>query len=559
MKNYPFYETDRSDDFRELLGKIEGYYGDSCMFREKETDGIKNTGAAEFKALVENLGAAFLGLGLLDGKIAVIGETSVKWIATYFAAVCGGGVIVPIDKELPDGEIANVINDSGAAAVVYAPSYRGVIQSIAASVPGVQYFIGMAEAEDNGQYLSYDQLAARGAALDKAAWYAREISDKRVSALLYTSGTTGKSKGVMLTQKNVLRAAQGFLAMAAVGKVCLSVLPVHHSYEFAHGIMSMIMSGTTICVSDSPRYFLQNLRLFRPDTLVLVPLYVEMIYRKIWANTKESGTEEQLKALLEKSNEMMERGEDRRRELFKDIIDALGGNLSLMVCGGAPLAAFYSKAFRDFGILLLQGYGITECAPLVSVNRNEYNVDGSVGLPISCCHVKIESEDGAEDGEIRVKGENVMLGYYNNPEATAQVMQDGYFNTGDIGRMDEDGFLHITGRKKNLIVLSNGKNVYPEEIEGYLARIPYIKEAVVYAPLEAGLSEIKLVAEIFVDEAFSKERTKEEVKTRLTQDIAEVNKGLPGYKQIHEFSLRDREFEKTTKKSIKRFAIVHNG
>ncbi|MDL2236623.1 AMP-binding protein [Christensenellaceae bacterium OttesenSCG-928-K19] len=554
---HELYEIRNYGSFRELMETCPAVYQGRDMFREKDGEGIKNTSCEEFADIVNSLGAALLEKGLADGKIAVIGETSVKWIATYFAAVCGGGVIVPVDKELPEDEIANVLNDSGAAAVVYSATFKEVMESIKGSLPNVECFIGMAERDDASAFLSFDRLVEHGKTLDQTAYKNSAANEGQLSSLLYTSGTTGKSKGVMLTQKNILSAAAGELRHMRPGKVCMSVLPIHHSYEFAHGIMMEIMGGVTICINDSPRYFLQNLQLFKPDMLTLVPLYVEMMYRKIWANAKANGGEEQLKQALQKSEELMAQGVDKRRELFKDIIDALGGNLKLIICGGAPLAAFYSKAFRDFGILLLQGYGITECSPLVSVNPDWENKDGSIGLPISCCRVTIreEAEDGS--GEIWVKGDNVMLGYYKNPQATAEVLQDGWFNTGDIGHLDEDGYLFITGRKKNLIVLSNGKNVYPEEIEGYLMRIPYIKEVVVYAPLADGLSETGLVAEIYPEETHAAQYTAEELQKQLENDIAEVNKSLPGYKQVHEFKLRDTEFEKTTKKSIKRFVIKH--
>ncbi|HBU11248.1 MAG TPA: AMP-dependent synthetase [Clostridiales bacterium] len=552
---YTLYKTDDSTTFRALLERCPAYYGGKDMFREKDGGGVKSTSCEEFAAMVRALGAALLEKDLPGRKVAVIGETSVKWIAAYFATVTGGGVIIPVDKELPDDEIANVLNDSGAAAIVYAPSFSGIMRNIEKDVPGIRYFIGMEEEQPDGKFISFDDLVAHGKTLDQSAYQSQKIADGQLSTILYTSGTTGRSKGVMLTQKNILRSAQGLLGYVKMGDVCMSVLPIHHSYEFTAGIIVAMMSGMTICVNDSPRYFLQNLQLFKPDTLTLVPLYVEMIYKKIWANAKANGSEQQLEDTLQKSEGLLARGEDLRRDLFKDILDALGGNLRRIVCGGAPLAAFYPQAYFDFGVNILQGYGITECAPVVSINHDDHNKYGSIGLPLSCNRVIIRDVDADGDGEIWVKGENVMLGYYKNPQATAEVMDDGWFNTGDIGHIDEDGFLFITGRKKNLIVLSNGKNVYPEEIEGYLQRIPYIKEVVVYAPGEESLTGVGLCAEIFLDEQTLSTHGKEECMAMLKRDIAAVNKPLPGYKQIDDFKLRDTEFEKTTKKSIKRFTV----
>lgn len=553
MAHYALYETEQSKNFRELLENCIEYYGELPVFIEK--DGVGGTieyGAAAFRDMAVAFGSALLSRGLLGGgRVALLGETSVRWIATYFGVVAGGGVVVPVDKELPEDEMANVINDSGAGALVFSASYKAVVESIKASLPGVKEYICLSEGMG---HTCFDRLAAEGKKQGYGSYLAVEIDENALSSLLYTSGTTGKSKGVMLTQKNILRAAQGGNQLFAIGKRLLSVLPVHHSYEFTQGIVQPITNGATICINDSPRYFLQNIQLFKPESIFLVPAYVEMIYKKIWANAREAGNEEQLRALVDKSREEMARGEDNRAVYFKSIKDALGGKLELLTCGGAPLPAFYSEAFFDMGILLLQGYGITECAPLVSVNRNLCNKHGSVGLPIGCCEVRITNKDKEGDGDIWVRGDNVMLGYYKNPAATAEVMDNGWFNTGDVGYIDEDGFLYITGRKKNLIVLSNGKNVYPEEIEGYLYRIPYITEVVVYAVMEGGV-EIKLHAEIFVNDMGRQGRSDEQLMADIGRDIENVNRSLPGYKQVHDFALRKHEFQKTTKKSIKRFTI----
>lgn len=557
MTDIKRYKIPRYSTFRDLLTASGKVYDGRDMFREKDGNGVANTTVAQFEALVNALGASLLERGLLGGgKVAIIGENSVKWMAAYFAVVCGGGVTVPIDKELPAEEIANIIRDSGAKAVVYSPTFAEIMQQIAPGLPEVQAFIGMGRQEEGGKFLRFDALAGQGGVSpEKDRYCSIQTKTDEMCALLYTSGTTGKSKGVMLTQKNILDCAGGILELIEHGQVSLSVLPIHHSYEFSVDIVSSIMDGATICFNDSLRYFMQNLQLFRPEYMYVVPAFAEMIYAKIWANAKAQGREESLRALIKKSNAEREQGIDNRAVYFKDIKDALGGNLELIISGGAPLAAFYSKAFRDMGILLLQGYGITECSPLVSVNPDWGNVDGSIGLPISCCDVKIEDKDDEGNGEIWVRGTNVMLGYYNNPAATAEVMDGEWFNTGDIGYIDDDGYIFITGRKKNLIVLSNGKNVYPEEIEDYLKRIPYIKEVVVYAPAKDGVGEDRLVAEIFVDEAYTARHSADEIFRSLEADIAGVNKTLPVFKQVHDFHIRDKEFEKTTKKSIKRFTV----
>ncbi len=554
MKEYALYKTENSKNFKELLQNCPAYYNGRPLFREKENGGIKDTSCEQFAEMVQRLGAAFLKLGLLGGKIAVMGETSAKWIATYFATVCGASVIVPVDKELPEDEMAYILNNSEAAALIYAPSLEAEVRSIQPKAPGVKYFIGMAAPEENETWLSFDALVQGSSSAEIDAYNAIEVDAAALSTILYTSGTTGKSKGVMLCQKNILCAALGGLQMFEVGKVSMSILPIHHVFEMTHGIVEMMANGTTICINDSLRYFMQNLQLFQPEAMFVVPAFVEMIYKKIWANAQATGQEEQLKALIAKSNELLEQGIDKRDEFFQFIKDALGGNFRMMLCAGAPLDPFYVKGFREIGILLLQGFGLTETSPLVTANRNHYVVDASTGAAIQNCEVKIAEPNEKGEGEICVRGDNVMLGYYKDDIATAEVMIDGWFHTGDMGYVDEAGLLYVTGRKKNVIILSNGKNIYPEEMEGYYMHIPYVKEIVVYAAKNDG-SNVSLCAEIFVEETFSEKYSKEQILEELNKDVAQINKKLPGYKQVHHLKLRDTMFEKTTKKSIKRHTV----
>jgi len=552
MKNYPFNKTECLTDFKQLFASCKTKYVDRDMFRVKENGGVRGIRYEEFMQGLQNLGNAFAHLGLLDGKIAVIGETSVPWLTAYFATACGGGVVVPVDKELPDDEIANILNDSGARCIVYSSTFEEVMRAIEPTVPGVEYFVGMQAQEESGKFYSYEKMMQRGAA-QADRYSAISVDGNKMSAILYTSGTTGKSKGVMLTQANFVTNAEGVQAVLDMGKVCMSCLPIHHSFEFTAGIVLMLLNGTTICINDSLRYFADNLKLFQPEVIFLVPLFVDMMYRKISAAYAAQGAD--LHMLIEQSNALLEQGIDKRGEMFAPVRQAFGGKIKLIVSGGALLSSEMMKLFRDMGILLLNGYGITECSPVVAVNRNRFYKDGSIGPVIPCCEVKLEQVTEEGDGELWVKGSNVMLGYYKNEEATAKVLQDGWFNTEDIARIDEDGFLFITGRKKNLIVLNNGKNVYPEEIEDYLMRIPYIKEVVVYSSSVEGLGEVQLCAEIFVYEEYTREHAPEEIHSNLEKDISAVNRTLPTYKHVQSFQVRDREFEKTTKKSIKRFKV----
>lgn len=550
-KPAPHYRT-----FKDLMQASQKIYGERDMFREKEGNIAVGVTPSAFRSLVVRLGASLMTHDLLAGKkIALIGETSVEWIASYFATVIGGGVIVPIDKELPDDEIANIINDSGATSLIYSESLHNVAKNISANTPNVSHFIGMGAVPIEGKFYSLKHFVENADFDSMYKFEQIETDPDKMCTILYTSGTTGNSKGVMLSQKNILECARGHSEFLKQGDVCMSVLPIHHSYEFSVGIIGSIINGSTICISDSLRYFMSNLNLFKPKCMYVVPAFIEMIYKKIWADAKANGREEELKALIDKSNEERRHGVDNRAQYFKDIKEALGGELELLVCGGAPLPAFYSKAFRDIGIMLLQGYGITECSPLVSINPEWANKDGSIGSAISCCEVKITDKDENGNGEIWVKGENVMLGYYKNPESTAEVMDSEWFDTGDIGCIDDEGYIYITGRRKNLIILANGKNVYPEEIEEYLKRIPYIKDVVVVAePTDDGTDK-QIAAEIVVIDDIKENMKREEILSMLEKDIANINKTLPLFKQVNSFNLRDNDFEKTTKKTIKRFAL----
>jgi len=368
-----------------------------------------------------------------------------------------------------------------------------------------------------------------------------EIEPQATAALLYTSGTTGKPKGVMLSHRNLASDAVAACQHVGIFGNNMLVLPLHHSFGFVAAVCSMLLKGSEICISSSLKRTVSDLTKFKPSNMFLVPLFVETFYKKIWETAKKQGKDKLLKRMIGVSNVLLKAGIDVRRLLFSSIITSLGGNLKLIVSGGAPLDVKYVEGFRDIGINILNGYGITECSPIVSVNRNEYYRDGSVGLVLPCCEVKIAAPDEDGHGDICVKGDSVMQGYYGNEQATSETFDGEWFITGDIGYMDEDGFLYISGRRKNLIILNNGKNVYPEEIEEELLHIEYIKEAVVYAEDNTIIAEVYLDTEKMPDCA-----------GLLDQDIINLNKTLPVYKNIGKTRIRDVEFPKTTTKKIKR-------
>ena len=356
----------------------------------------------------------------------------------------------------------------------------------------------------------------------------------------------------MLTEHNLVSAVYYGLQVAEVKTRCLSVLPYHHTYEAVVGILVHLHHHSTICINDSLKNVLKNLQTFKPDYIYLVPAFTEVFYKNIWANAKKTGKDKLLKIMIPVSNALRKVGIDLRRKLFKSIHEAFGGNLEEIICGGAPIRPEIGKFFNDIGVMLLNGYGISECSPLVSVNRPRFNDSSTVGVILPCCEVKIENPNEDGDGEIWVKGDIVMMGYYKDPERTEKVLKDGWFNTEDYGKINKKGQLVINGRKKNVIVLNNGKNIYPEEIENYVLRVPYVQETIVKAIKNEIGQEISLCAEVFLNQEKLEELQIKDVEETLKKDITKVTRELPSYKHITKVEIRKTEFIKTTTNKIKR-------
>ena len=490
-----------------------------------------------------------------DTDIAMIGENSYKWLTVYLTVLKSTGVFVPIDRELPCKDIINVLKHSDSEVLFYSEKYEKWIQEIKANVPNIKFFIGLNRHENEENILSYDIFKQTGkTVLEQGSKIYTDLKDdeNKLKLLVYTSGTTGTPKGVMLTEHNLISVVYYGLQVADIGEKCLSVLPYHHTYEAVAGILVELHKHSTICINDSLKNVLKNLQLFKPDFIYLVPAFTEVFYKNIWNNAKKTGKDKVLKKMIPISNGLRATGIDLRVKLFKSIHEAFGGNLKEIICGGAPIRPEIGKFFNDIGITLLNGYGITECSPLVSVNRLKFNDSNTVGVVLPCCEIKFENINSDGDGEICVKGDIVMKGYYKDEERTNKVLKDGWFNTEDYGSINKKGQLIINGRKKNLIVLDNGKNVYPEEIENYILGIDYVQEVVVKGIKNNIGQEVSLCAEVFLDNEKVKEMKIENINEKLKEDIAEACKELPTYKKITDIKIRKEEFEKTTTKKIKR-------
>lgn len=523
-------------NFKELVEFCVGEKPNGAAFRWLNKGEVKEKTYAEFHNDINALGTYFYYNGLKKARIAVIGENSYEWILTYYTAVIGGGVIIPVDRDLKTDAIINVLKDSGAKALVYTDAYEGIIEDIRKGA-GVKV---INRKEINSLLAEGNALLGKG----KDKYLKLEINDRDMSTIIYTSGTTGHPKGVMLCQQGIMEDSWQAAQNVKIHGASMLVLPIHHTFGFTAGVAAVMFFCETICINKNLRTFMSDMQAFKPNNMFVVPMFVEAIHKKLWKSIAERKATAVVKALIKTSNGLRKVGIDRRAAMFKQIHDSLGGNMEVIISGGAALDPMYVKEFDDFGITLLNGYGITECSPIVAVNCNngrDENRAGSVGLVLSDTRVKIINEDDNGCGEICVAGDAVMLGYYNNKEATEDAMDGEWFNTGDLGYLDDDNYLYISGRKKNLIILNNGKNIYPEELEELILRIPEVIEAVVYNEDET------ITAEIYTENPSAVQRA-----------IKILNRSLPVYKVIQNIKFRSTEFEKTTTKKIKR-ALVGKG
>ena len=493
-----------------------------------------------FRQVWEEIGAigSFFYKKGLDGKkkIAIIGENCFEWMVVYYATLVGGNITVPMDCKLPAEDLADQLIRCDCDALVYTDKFCGMVEDFKAdsNMPEMQYF------DISNEYGKYIEEGNEEIKAGKTAFFDAEVKPEDLACIAYTSGTTAKSKGVMLTHKNI---ASNCVAgcRAHTGRHAIGFLPLNHTYAWVSALFSSYILTEWGYLCDGIGNIQGDLKKYQPYNFSGVPLVVETIYERIWKTAKKTGREDILKKGLKISNTLMTLGIDRRRKIFKTIIDNLGGNLNMIICGGANLDPKYEKGMHDFGIEIYNGYGMTECSPAITCNRPGKCKFGSVGTPLDCCEIKINNPDEEGVGEIYVRGTNVMAGYYNDPEATAEVFDGEWLKTGDHGRIDKDGFLFMVGRKKNLICLSNGKNVSPEELEDKLSRIDYVKEVLVYD------EDNKIVGEFFLDE-----EEYPDAKSRIKGDVDEFNRNMPLFKNINKIKIRDEEFPKTTTLKIAR-------
>ncbi len=552
--NYPYYKVRPCDSIRMLVDSSADIYKDKPAFRYTEGGKGCSVTYTEFKGYVDSLGTALYSLGYGKSHIAIVSENSYNWVLAYVTSLITEGVVTPVDKELPEDDIANILNHSECELLFYSTALSKKIDLIKDKLNTVKLFVCM-NGVPNGETPTINELLDEGYRLleEGDTDFLDAVPDMHgLKQLIYTSGTTGKSKGVMLSQETLCFNIVKSQELMRITERCLSVLPYNHCYEATCGLLTMLHNGMTICVNESLRTILPNMKKYKPTEMQIVPLFAEKFYSRIWDTINSQGKTKKVKAAIKLSNALLKVGVDKRASLFKQIRDAFGGELKILICGGAPLKPHLTEFFESIGIVMINGYGITECGPLISINRPEYHNFKSVGLPLKDTEVKIFEPNEQGEGEILVKGKNVMLGYYKNEEETAKVIKDGYFHTGDIGKIDKDGFVYITGRLKNVIILKNGKNIYPEEIEEQLLDIPLISEVVVYAASVSENDDKALGAEIFPNYEKCAQAGIEDVQAEIKKCISEYNKKQASYKIIKQLKFRETEFEKTTSKKIRR-------
>ena len=556
---------ERVSDVRDFC-RVVAKHGDRVLFSyfDKKRNLLEMT-YAEFHANIMKMAAGLAEKGFAKKRIAIIGETSPAWVYCYLAILAIGGVAIPLDKELTIDVVEGFMESAEADALIYSESFNGKFENAMKKHKTLKTFIPMAPSEEelalSNKVMALDTVKEAGEKAVENGFVIPKVENREaIAEFLFTSGTTGTSKCVMLSQKNI------FSAVTAAAETVdftpedtiVSLLPIHHTYELACMLAGMDY-GMHICINDSLTHVLKNLQLFKPTGLVLVPLYVYTFYKRIWAEAKRGGRDKTLKFGIGMARTLRSAGIDKRREIFAEVLNSFGGRLEKIICGGAALNPKMIDFFETLGISIYEGFGITECAPLVAVTPYYARKYGSVGPAVPCCQIRIDAhstnEEGYDEGEIQVKGDNVMLGYYKDEKATAKAFtEDGWFRTGDFGYLDEDNYCHITGRLKSVIVLENGKNVFPEEIEEYLGGIEMIAECVVVGRQVD--TEVNLVAVVYPDASkFPAGTSAEDMEKAIHDAVNALNKTLPTYKHITGIELRDTEFEKTTSRKIKRHLV----
>lgn len=572
------YETSDYKTIKEVFDISREKYKDNIFILEKFTPKGEFTKITykEFTDDVIALGTALTNkYNLKDERVVIIGENTYNWYVSYMTMLCGVGIAVPVDKELPANEIENVIQRSRATAVIYSTKKKDIIKKVEDKLPQVKYFIQM-NSDDKllGREVGFNTIIEQGKEMVKNgddSFSKIEIDPEEFKVLIFTSGTTSNSKGVMICNRNL---AQNINAVNPYAKLhetdrFFSILPLHHTYESTIGFLLPFAKGSSIAVCQGLKYIVLNLKETKPTALLAVPLLIENLYKKINQTIEKSGKTAMVNSMMQITNALKNVGVDIKKKVFKEIYENLGGNLRFVVSAAAPIDPKVGKWMQDLGIIFLQGYGLTETAPIAALTPQYDPRVGSAGKAVVCAELKIDNPNEKGEGEVLIKSETLMIGYYEDKEATDEVIEtdeqgNRWFHSGDVGYLDKDGFLYITGRIKNVIVTQNGKNIYPEEIELMLGEIPEIKECMVYGKEVEGEKELIITAKVIpnleeIQKEHDGELTDDIIHDIIWEKIKEVNHKLTSYKAIKKLEIKKDEFAKTTTMKIKRYVEINKG
>ncbi len=544
-------------DLRDMLENTERMYSDEVVYKLKFRNEIVGIKYSKFIEDIKSLGSYLLSLNLKSNRVAIISKNRYEWGVSYLATATSDLIVVPLDKSLPEEELFSLIKRSEADVIIYDNIYDESIRKIKEdNDTNLNYFINMDT--------QLNRCIEEGKALylkNNCKYKKVKIDSEKMRFMLFTSGTTSTSKCVMLSHKNICANIEQISATLDVTKddTLLSFLPLHHTFECTAGFLYVISVGGKIAFCDGIRHMVENMREYQITAMISVPALYEGIYKRVWKQITNSKKEKQVKVALKASEALLKVGVDMRRQLFKQIHETFGGHVRFLVSGAAGIDPKVAKGFNDFGITMYQGYGLTETSPVVSVENMEFARNGSVGKPMKKIEVKIDEPDSDGIGEILVKGPNVMMGYYKDEAETKKVLSHGWFKTGDLGKIDKDGFIFITGRKKDVIVLKNGKNIFPEELEALVNKIDCVKESMVYGGKDK-MGDVEVRVKIVYDKDEVVEKLgvidDDDLEKYFWENIKRVNKEMPTYKYIKNMILTDEPLIKTTTNKVKRFEEI---
>lgn len=548
------YEYMKITDLKDMLKKSGEKYGKNIAYKLREEEGkYKLITHEQVRKMVDGLGTSLINMGLKDKRIAIIGENRYEWEIAYLSIVCGTGIVVPLDKSLPENELESLIERSEVEAIICSKKYIETLKKIKNNK--LKYIISMDLEKTEDEIISEKELIKKGIELVKKGdkrFTEAEIDNSKMNIMLFTSGTTSLSKAVALSHKNICSNLMDLASTLDVNSndIFLSFLPLHHVFECTVGFLFAFYIGAQIVFCDGIRHIPENLKEYKVSVMASVPAIYERLFKIVRKQIEKSGNLEEILINEEKhKNDTIE----EKKEVFKEIHNMFGGNIKLFISGAASLDAKIEQKFRNLGFNIVQGYGLTETSPIVAVGNKKYHKIGSIGKAVPSVQVKLLNINDNGVGELAVKGPNVMLEYYGNKEATKNVIKDGWFSTGDLAKIDEEGYIFICGRKKNVIVLKNGKNIYPEEMESLINKEDGIDESFIFGkPISEDPTNIKIFAKIVYNKEFFKDQTQEEITKEISKKISVINKSMPRYKSIRGIIVSEEPLIKTTTNKIKR-------